>query len=281
MCHNVKRKNTAVEDATEVCRFICWEGGQLAQKDRVKGRGETKNGERKSGNSKFFKSSRHILFCVKFHQKKKLRSFQLFLTLSSECCFLAGAAVQAWAGDCRALTRSSQFVSNLTPTDWLPHTLRFETTCRVTSPSECHVSVPVCLMPRQATSSTVFFSIYSAAAGQDLSSACRKFTERWEKRLHKSNWWMVAFEIHALHRCGWQRCASARASSLTERRITIGGRWATTHWAAETFLTCLVSLHCRLILLALPCKYTRVLVIKRAGRQTSSRFESSASTPCL
>lgn len=203
---------------------------------------------------------------IKLHQKKS-HSFQLFFSLtpslSSECCFPFLTAVQAWAGDCRAVTRMGQFVSNLTPTYWLPHTLRLETTHGVTSPSECHVSTVVHLLPRQAISNTMYSLFW--VHWQDRISA-----------LSTQTWWKLRERGNSRI---WYSCFAS--AQMTERGINVEGRWVLTHWEAETFLTCLVSLHRRLISLALPCKYTRVLVIKRAWWQTSSRFESSASSACL
>lgn len=87
----------------------------------------------RSRKNKFILDLHTDKLCFIWSCNQKSDSFQLFFSLTaslrSECCFSAPAAVQAWAGDCRGLTRAGQFVSNLTPTYWHPHTLRLETTC--------------------------------------------------------------------------------------------------------------------------------------------------------
>lgn len=119
-----------------------------------------KNGESETGKFKFLSVLQTHKLWFTLSCTKKITPFCNFppshLPSSSECCFPLQAAVQAWAGDCGAVTRTGQFVSNLTPAYWLPHTQRLETTCGVTSPSECHVSVVVHLPPRRAIGNTMF-----------------------------------------------------------------------------------------------------------------------------
>lgn len=136
----------------------------------------------------------HKLWFTLSCSKKKSHSILLFFfltpSLSSECCFPALAAIQAWAGDCRAVTRTGQFVSNLTPTYWLPHTRRLETACGVTSPSECHVSMAVHLLPWQAVSNTMFslfwvhrqdgISALSTQMWWKLRERQKAFTREWQ-----------------------------------------------------------------------------------------------------
>lgn len=153
-----------------------------------------------------------------------------------------------------SLTQTHQFTPNLTRTGWLPLSLRLETT-------HSHITIWV---PCQ----------FAQCSSKKQPVLCAVSSQTWWKlrgkggqvALKRSSIWNVHANIGRV----WQsRAAPAFTSSPTERRITIGGRRAATHQVSETFLTCLVSLHRRRILLA--CKYTRVLVIKRVAWQNLSQ----------
>lgn len=200
------------------------------------------------------------MWYIYYHRFIIRYTFSFTQTIPRFCFIPPATIIQAWTGGYRfSHKHTNLYLNSHLQTDshslwgWRPHA--------VTSPSECHVGV------LSAEAGNKKFFLPPSSRPRFLLLA-HKLDESWEGKgasqveLERGGMWNARAYIGR----AWQsRAAPAFTSSLTERRITIGGRRAATRRASETFLTCLVSLHRRLISFA--CKYTRVLVIKRAARQ--------------